>query len=225
MLVCKSYIWVMLFKNYCVAADIGADRMPGTLLPPISRAYYVIDDLRHRYSSPMHRPLAPGDYTLQAEAEGFEAQEVAITVPTDGSGVRHNFTFTAAPTGRAPPSQVSSRLGREGSGRQQDSQGVSDTHASLNEPMPREGQAVRSGSGAAVRGSSGVGGRPVVGAAASAAESSDWLGLRSRKVRSDVHQRRGRTLAWQAAAAAGAAAVVWALHRRRRRRRMWAIRD
>ena len=172
----------------------------------------------------MHRPLAPGDYTLMAEAEGFEAEEVAITVPTDGSGVRHNFTLTAAPTGRAPLSQVSSRPGREGSGRQEDSKGASDTHASLSDVL-YEGQAVGFDSGHA-RDGSGVGGRPLpAGAAASAAESSKRPGLRNRKARSDVHQQRGRTLTWQAAAAAGAAVAGWAVHRRRRRRRMWAIRD
>lgn len=41
------------------------------------------------------RVLAPGKYTLVAESKGYGTKRHAITVPGDGSGARHNFTFSA----------------------------------------------------------------------------------------------------------------------------------
>lgn len=38
-----------------------------------------------------NKPLAPGSWTVRAQAPGYIGATVAVTVPADGRGVRHDF--------------------------------------------------------------------------------------------------------------------------------------
>eukprot|EP00208_Stichococcus_sp_RCC1054_P000069 CAMPEP_0206143764 /NCGR_PEP_ID=MMETSP1473-20131121/21729_1 /ASSEMBLY_ACC=CAM_ASM_001109 /TAXON_ID=1461547 /ORGANISM="Stichococcus sp, Strain RCC1054" /LENGTH=569 /DNA_ID=CAMNT_0053539315 /DNA_START=81 /DNA_END=1787 /DNA_ORIENTATION=- len=175
-----------------------------------------------------YRPLAPGNYELVAEAEGYRSARGSIEVPADGIGVRHNFTLAVDSTHKPQPKSGSSdTTGRASRSAGQGLTtslstnkvpllGISDTtviSASLSEQLTEE-YVVNS-----TDGSSGPG--PQVGHLDAAWSVGGSTVTGSRKELRGTQRGTDGTLTWLTAVVAAAVLVAWAVRRRARRRRMW----
>jgi hypothetical protein len=63
---------------------------------PIKGATVTVDGIlmKSRARGPLayfNKPLAPGSWTVRVQAPGYLAAAVAVTVPADGKGVRHDL--------------------------------------------------------------------------------------------------------------------------------------